>query len=85
MRRRFAHRIGLHLWGNPKTTPRRTFGEAHWLGPLMWDRKAAKAGTRRRVFCSSMADVFEHSPQLDRERQRLWDLIERTPNLDGFF
>jgi hypothetical protein len=51
----------------------------------MWDRKAAKAGTRRRVFCSSMADVFEHSPQLDRERQRLWDLIERTPNLDGFF
>jgi protein gp37 len=29
-----------------------------------------------------MADVFEARPELDPVRERLWDLIEATPNLD---
>jgi protein gp37 len=38
--------------------------------------------TRRRVFCASMADVFERRSELGNERERLWDLIEVTPWLD---
>jgi protein gp37 len=37
---------------------------------------------RRRVFCASLADVFEDRPELDAPRQRLFDLILQTPNLD---
>jgi protein gp37 len=69
------------LWG--ADADRRMFGDAHWAAPLRWDRSAAKAGVRRRVFCASMADVFDnHGPHLDRERARLFSLIAQTPNLD---
>jgi len=37
---------------------------------------------RERVFCASMADVFEGRVDLQPERERLWKLIEGTPNLD---
>jgi protein gp37 len=33
--------------------------ESGWKEPLKWDRQAAAAGTRKRVFCASLADVFE--------------------------
>jgi protein gp37 len=58
------------------------FSDAHWREPLKWDREAAKAGERRRVFCASMADVFEDRADLNEARERLWGLIEATPNLD---
>lgn len=38
--------------------------------------------TRQRVFCSSLADVFEDHPQLGAWRTELFALIEDTPNLD---
>lgn len=38
--------------------------------------------TRQRVFCASLADVFEDNPQLDEWRLELFDLMESTPNLD---
>ena len=63
--------------------------DKYWLQPLKWDRAAAKAGERHRVFCSSMADVFELLPldhpdaaRQEDERMRLWQLIGNTPNLD---
>lgn len=60
---------------------RRFFGDAHWNEPLAWNRAAAKAGERRRVFCASMGDVFD--PEVDESwRGRLWVTIEATPNLD---
>ena len=37
---------------------------------------------RARVFCASMADVFEDRPELQVEREKLWGLIEVTKNLD---
>ncbi len=37
---------------------------------------------RPRVFCASMADVFEDREDLIPHRARLFDLIRRTPNLD---
>jgi protein gp37 len=54
----------------------------YWKQPAKWDAAAAKAGERHRVFCSSMADVFEDHPTVAEQRARLWPLIEATPNLD---
>src|SRR5438552_7085521 len=75
-------RLGLPIWGDPKTTARRFMSDAYWRQPLAWDRAAARNDVRRRVFCASMSDVFEHHPDLDKARGRLWCLIEQTPRLD---
>lgn len=55
-------RMGLPIWG-PKAE-RRLFTDKHWTEPLKWNKAATKAGERRRVFCASMADVFESRPEL---------------------
>lgn len=34
--------------------------ESTWKEPLKWDRAAKAVGERHRVFCASLADVFEH-------------------------
>jgi protein gp37 len=78
----FAKRVGQQIWGPRETTERRLFGDKHWAEPLHWNAEAEKAGVRRRVFCASMADVFEDHPQLPPVRRRLWSLIEDTPHLD---
>lgn len=59
----------------------RTFGEAHWREPLLWNAQAAVSG-RKRVFCASMADVFDPHPDWPPQRERLWELIRQTPHLD---
>lgn len=56
--------------------------EAYWRQPIAWNREAERAGERRRVFCASLADVFEANPQVTDARARLFELIERTPWLD---
>ena len=76
----FAHRYGHDIWG--KDSDRRFFGDKHWNEPLRWNRKAEADGVRRRVFCASMADVFEARADLDEPRARLWELIAETPWLD---
>jgi protein gp37 len=76
----WAKRTGLNVWG--AKGERRTFGDKHWAEPLAWNVAAKKAGERRRVFCASMADVFEDHPALPAEREKLWSLIEATPWLD---
>lgn len=76
----WAKRVGSKVWGHK--AERRFFGDKHWYQPLKWDREAKKDGKRRRVFCASMADVFEDRRELDVQRVRLWRLIEETPNLD---
>lgn len=76
----FAHRLGLDLWG--PTAPRRFFGEKHWAEPYRWNALAQREGIRRRVFCASMADVFEDRRELVGPRNRLWQVICETPFLD---
>lgn len=76
----WARRVGMDLWGGD--APRRFFSDHHWREPFRWDAEAQKLGKRSRVFCASMADVFEPRADLDPWRERLWDLIEKTPNLD---
>lgn len=77
-----ASRWGMNIWGPAKTTDRRLFGDKHWREPLLWDDAARDTGVRKRVFCASMADVFEDHPMLQPQRQRLWNLIRLTQNLD---
>lgn len=78
--RDLAHRWGFEVWGTD--APRRFFGDKHWNEPLKWDKAAKKAGERHRVFCASMADICEDRADLNPHRERLWKLIEATPNLD---
>lgn len=75
-----SRRFGWDVWGREAT--RRTFAEKHWQKPVLWDEEAAKAGQRRRVFSSSMCDLFEDHPVVAAEREKLWELIRRTPWLD---
>lgn len=68
-------------WG-PKALRRRT-GQSTWVQPLKWNREAAKNGTRPRVFCASLADVFDNSVYVQPTwREDLWRLIRETQNLD---
>ena len=76
----WARRVGKSVWGHHE--PRRFFSEAHWREPRAWNAEAAKAQQRKRVFCASMADVFEDRRDLDAPRERLWQLIAETPHLD---
>ena len=70
---------GVH-WG--KHAERKPMSASYWKQPLKWDREAAAAGVRRRVFCASLADVFEDRRDLDPMRRDLWELIRATPHLD---
>ena len=76
----FAKRVGLKVWG--PQSDRRFFGDKHWAEPLAWNRKAAAEGRRARVFCASMADVFEDRADLREPRSRLWAMVGATDNLD---
>lgn len=76
----WAKRVGKQVWG--LDAERRQFGDAHWREPLKWNTAAAGSLVRPRVFCASMADVFEDRDDLLASRARLWELIEATPNLD---
>lgn len=75
-----ARRYGHDLWGAGRG--RRFFSDQHWKRPLKWDRDAAAAARRVKVFCASMADVFEDHDELAPWRERLWTLIAATPQLD---
>lgn len=75
----------LPVWG--VNADRKPMSEAYWRQPIKWNRDAKRAGERRRVFCASMADVFEvlrGQPGLTMAiaRLRLCSLIEQTPWLD---
>lgn len=73
-------RMGKAKWG-PRGTRVRT-SEAYWKQPLRWNKKALKEGRRYRVFCASLADVFEDRPELAPWRNELFALIDATPHLD---
>jgi protein gp37 len=80
--RSLAHRLlpRVSLWD--VNGDRRLFGHDHWRGPIRWERKAVKEGRRLKVFCASMADVFDNNDMLVSSRLRLWQLIRATPHLD---
>ena len=75
----WAKRSGLVTWGPSR--PRRRTSETYWSTPLKWNREAVATGTRPRVFCASLADVFDNEVP-DDWRADLWALIRSTPELD---
>ncbi len=75
----FSKRVGKNVWG--PIAERRFFGDKHWNEPVKWNRLARENGMPFRVFCASMADVFEDRQDLNESRARLFTLIEDTPFL----
>lgn len=68
-------------WG-PHAGRTRT-SAANWRKPLAWDRAAHQTGTRPRVFCASLADVFDNHASIATEwRADLWQMIRATDDLD---
>jgi len=79
-----ARALGI-AWG-PHGARRRTSAENwNWKQPLHWEAKAdeffAQHGRRRRVFCASLADVFDNAVPTEW-RQELFEHIRVTPHLD---
>lgn len=70
-------------WG--PGAPRRRTSESNWRKPLQWQTKAAEFmaqhGRRQRVFCASLADVFDNAVPV-QWRISLMSLILQTPDLD---
>lgn len=54
----------------------------NWKDPIKWNKEAEKLGVRYRVFCASLADVFEDREALKAWRAELFELIRITPHLD---
>lgn len=75
----WAKRSGLVQWG--ENAERRRTSDANWRKPLVWNNQAN--GTRPRVFCASLADVFEDHPTIQPGwRADLGRLIACTDKLD---
>lgn len=74
----WAKRTGnAQLW----TGERRRTSDANWRKPLAWNKAAAGASERPRVFCASLADVFDNQAQSDW-REALWRLIDQCRSMD---
>lgn len=74
-----AHRFNKHAWGH--AAPRLFLSQKTQNAPLRWQREAEAAGEYRLVFCGSMKDLLEPRRELDAEREAIWEMIDRTPNL----
>lgn len=73
----WAKRSGLVKWG----AERRRTSAANWRQPLKWNAEAERSGVRRRVFCASLADVFDNEVP-EEWRADLFSMIRRTLHLD---
>lgn len=78
-----ARTLGI-VWGPAE--PRWRTSISNWNLPRRWNAAHAEfaaqnGGRRRRVFCASLADVFDNKVD-PAWREDLWALIRATPNLD---
>lgn len=73
---------GIH-WG--AKAPRRRTSAQNWNKPRRWNARAeafyAAHGRRQRVFCASLADVFDNAVDTSW-REDLWALIRECDQLD---
>lgn len=72
-----AGKAGGVVWGGE----RRRTSDRNWRQVLTWNEQAQQEGRRFRVFCSSLADVFDNQVP-DEWRADLWRLVLATPHLD---
>ena len=77
-----SRRFGHAKWGN---NPRNRTSRANWKKPITWNGRAKEfeqeRGRRQRVFCASMADVFDNQVPADW-RLDLFALICECRKLD---
>src|SRR4030067_1121237 len=73
---------GRH-WG--AGAPRLLRSDKYWNEPLKWERNhkafVQEHGHRQRVFCASLADVFDNEAP-EGQRDRLFTLIRANPHRD---
>ena len=74
-------RMRLPVWGPPSTTERHRTKSA-WVDVPRWNRAAKRDGVRRRLFVSSLADVFEDHPAVAPWRAEALDLLAQCDGLD---
>lgn len=79
---KWAKRSGQVQWGNHA---RRRTTESYWRAPLNWNTQAKdfqrQFGRRRRVFCASLADVFDNQANVEW-RVDLFQLIRDCDQID---
>lgn len=79
---RFAGGTAIN-WG--PGAPRRRTSASNWEMPKRWNDQASafweRHGRRQRVFCASLADVFDNAVD-PNWRADLFSLIHKTPRLD---
>jgi protein gp37 len=75
----WAKRSGLVQWG--EHAKRNRSSPAYWRRVLKWNDEAERLGIRYRVFCASLADVFDNAVPPEW-RADLFSLITDTPHLD---
>ncbi len=76
---RMDSRLHVVQWGAGQ--PRKHTSERYWKGPEDWNAEAERLGVRYRVFCASLADVFDNEVPV-QWRIDLMRLICATPHLD---
>jgi protein gp37 len=77
-------RMGLDVFGYDTSKRKRTSAQI-WNRPYRWNRDAWAAKEPARVFCASLADVFEDAPGPNRWRPELFKIVRVTPWLDWQF
>ena len=75
----FDKRRHVVAWGTGQ--PRKRTSKSNWAQPLKWNHEAERLNVRYRVFCASLADVFDNEVPTDWRRD-LCALIQATPHLD---
>ena len=63
-----------NLWGHPSQTIRRKTKQP-WKDVRKWQGEAKRTGIRKKVFCASLADIFEDHPMVRDWRKDFWKLI----------
>jgi protein gp37 len=79
---KWAKRSGQVAWGDH---PRRRTTNAYWRNPITWNEQAklfqVEQGRRQRVFCASLADVFDNQVE-PSWRSDLFNIIRKCDQLD---
>lgn len=70
------HRWGHDRWGKGKT--RTLTSKAIWDKVLTWNKEARETGIQKKVFCASMADIFDQEVP-DEWRHKLFNHINLAP------
>lgn len=78
-RARVLRAQGHETWGKGEQRSRTSV--QNWREPVIWNKKAAAAGTRAKVFCASLADWLDDEVPIEWLAELL-ALMFATPNLD---